>query len=103
MYVSAFLFFCCYVGFVFGVFVLFCFVLCFCSSFLFCFQSLKKRLLSLQFWCFFELCLAKRVVWFLCFMFLFLFAFLLVLFLSQFKEFICIILFLCCCVFLSQD
>ena len=26
MYVLAFLFFCCYVGFVFGVFLLFCFV-----------------------------------------------------------------------------
>ena len=97
VYVSVF---CCYVGFVFGVFVLFC-VFCFCSSFLFWFQSMKKRLFSLQFWCFFWVMLVKRVVWFLCFMLLFLFVFL-VLFLSILKNSFVLFCF-CVVVFLSQD
>ena len=85
----------------FGVFVCFVLCFCFCYSFLFCFQSLKKRLFSLQFWCFFELCWLKGS---LVFMF---YVFVLVCFSScvvsfQFKEFICIILFLCCCVFVTR-
>ena len=79
----------------FLVFFCFCSVFLFLSCFLFCFQSMKKKLFFLQFWCFWVM-LVKRVVWFLCFMFLFLFVFL-VLLVFHFKEFICIIMFLCCC------
>ena len=81
VYVSAFLFFCCYVGFVFGVFFL-CFVFVF---FLVLLSVYEKKQFSLQFWSFFWVMLIKRVVWFLCFMFLFLFVFL-VLFLSILKN-----------------
>ena len=84
VYVSAFLFLSCYVGFVFGVFVLFFLCFCFCSSFLFCFQSLKKVVFPANL-VFFWVMLVKRVVWSLCFMFLFLFVFL-VLFLSTLKN-----------------
>ena len=85
MYVLAFLFFCCYVGFVFGVFLLFCFVFLSLFFFLVLLSVSEKRLFSLQFWCFFWALLVKRVVWFLWFMCLFLFVFL-VLFLSSLKN-----------------
>ena len=99
VYVSAFLFFCCYAGFVFGVFlVLFCVL--FLSSFLFGFQSMKKVVFpaSSVFW----VLLVKRVVWFyvLCFLFLFLFV-CLVSFLSILKN--SFVLFCFCVVFLWQD
>ena len=49
--------FCCYVGFVFGVF---CLVLCFVFVFFLVLVSVyEKKLFSLQFWCFFELCWLK--------------------------------------------
>ena len=59
VYVLAFLFFCCYVGFVFGVFLLFCFVFLSLFFFLVLLSVSEKRLFSLQFWCFFELCWLK--------------------------------------------
>ena len=82
---------------------LFCFVLCFCFcySFLFCFQSLKKGCFPCNSGVFFELCWLKG--WFWVFMF---YVFVLVCFSCvvsfQFKEFICIILFLCCCFFVTR-
>ena len=48
MYVSAFPFFCCYVGFVFGVFVLFCFVFLFLFFFRVLLSVSEKRLFSLH-------------------------------------------------------
>ena len=53
VYVSAFLFLC---WLCFGNFLALFFYL---SCFLFCFQSMKKTVFSLQFWCFFEAKLVK--------------------------------------------
>ena len=75
------------------VFCVFC-VLCFCLVSCFGFSLWKKRLFSLQLWCFWVM-LVKRVVWFLCFMFLF-FACFSCAVCFHFKVFICISLFLCC-------
>ena len=77
--------FCCYVGFVFGVFVLFCFVFLFLFFFLVLLSVSGKKAVFPAILVFFWVLLVKREVWFLCFMFLFLFVFL-VLFLSSLKN-----------------
>ena len=85
----------------FLVFFCFCFVFLFLSCFLFCFQSMTKSCFPCNsgvFW----VMLVKRVV---CFFFMF-YVFVLVCFSCvvsfHFKEFICIILFLCCFFFVTR-
>ena len=102
VYVSAFLLFSCYVGFVFGVFVLFCFVFLFLFFFLVLLSVSEKKVVFPANLVFFWVMLVKRVVWSLCFMFLFLFVFL-VLFLSTLKNSFVLFCFCVVVFFLSQD
>ena len=97
VYVSAFLFPC---WLCFWYFVVFHLCFCFCLVACFAFSLWKKQLFSLQFWCFYWVMLLKRVVCFLCFMFLFLFGFL-VLFVSIYR--INLYYFISMLLFLSQD
>ena len=126
--VSFFFCCCCFcfhsICFSLSVFLSLCWLCFWCFSFvLFCVLSFlfflvllsvyeKKKLFSLQFWCFYWALLVKRVVWFLWFMCLFLFVFL-VLFLSSLKNsFVlfcfCVVVFFChktkwsfCCILWS--
>ena len=79
----------------FLVFSCFCSVFWFLSCFLFCFQTMKKSCFpcnSAVFW----VMLVKRVVWFfLCYVFVLVCFSCVACF--HFQEFVCIILFLCCC------
>ena len=99
-----FFFLCCYVGFVFGGFVLFCFVFLFLFLFFFLvLLSVYEKKTVFPAILVFLAMLDKRVVWFLCFMFLFLFVFLLVLFLSLLKNSFVLVCFCVVLFLLSQD